>query len=97
ESLPSVNFGDPPWACAEAMDEPGQRCEGISVQDFAFRFSGKFCGHRIILATACAQINKWQVSGSGFPDSNFAFFAPFAVKRLNRKGRKGRVSGYNAA
>jgi hypothetical protein len=79
------------------MDQPGQSCERIGAQDFTSHSSGRFARHRNILATPPRYLTNGKCLAQEFPVSNFAFFASFAVQAFDRKERKERLSGYNAA
>jgi hypothetical protein len=50
QSAPAVNFGEASGPGAEAMNEPGNRLEGIGLKNFDFNLAGSLERHRNILA-----------------------------------------------
>ena len=58
QSPPSVNFGESAGPRAEAVNEPGNRLERISLQDFELRFSGSLQRHQNILATSVTSVTR---------------------------------------
>lgn len=51
-----VDFGESAGTSTEAVNDPGNGLEGISLQDFELSFSGSLQGHQNILAMS---VTSW--------------------------------------
>ena len=62
-----VDFGETAGTGADAVNEPGNRLEGVSLQDIELGFSGSLQGHQNILATSVTSGTHGRPTDEGSP------------------------------